>query len=596
MFYGLTTKDIYNGSDAISYLLEDDYWWLWSTSTYREVFRMLNKYWSQLGPDSTGILINAILKGPPRNMFRDDLTSKQFNERVDREIWLKLTKLQLFGRDLPEPALSRLEKITKRFPQWKLRGGEQDEFTAWFEVGSGLPFDITMPDLFKKDINEIVEFLSEENQLYHEGRISAFRDGCRLNPQIAIKVLSCLSKFDNWYTEIWSAGLNGLSGHNKDTWLKIAPMLVSADKILYKEEPWSIANWTRKTVTFIQCGTEDENYFWSILVNLLNYSKQFKSQSEIKDAVSYAINNPVGIITEALMERFSACNLKVNDGVPKGPLRKHCNLLLIKRGDAGLPGKIILASRLYFFYAIDPKWTRSNLVPLFNWETSDVSALIWQGYLRSPRISPDLALDLKIDLLKGLGHLPELGDDGERLIHLFVIICLQHQNLYKTPEKQLGLESIGVAGLECISEFLYRTLRQDAESADNYWKNRIKPLLISAWPKPAQYVTEKTSKHFALMVIELQNEFDSALEFLRPFIKTFPDISRIVNTLIDKKITETNPNGAFRLLKKIFSMESQLYPEEKLRKVMNQIVKAEPDILNDPVYRHIDDYLVRHDY
>ena len=293
------------------------------------------------------------------------------------------------------------------------------------------------------------------------------------------------------------------------------------------------------------------------------------------------------------MDRFDSCKLKVDEGIPDGPLRANCENLLSSQNSNLLAGIIILASRLHYFHAIDPKWTEAKLIPLFRWKTSKHCSLIWRGYLWSPRISLDLAIVLKNDLLNGLKNLEEMGDASERLIQLFTIVCLQHQDLYKAQEQRDAFIDIGVDGLADIANFFFHTLRQDPMSADNYWNNRIKPLIKRAWPKSSEFVSERISKCLSLMVIELTDSFEEAIQFIKPFLKPFTDISLIFNNLNKKELPDSNPMAVFELIENIFTEDAQ-WPTSNFRNVMDRLIKAEPKIKNEPAYRKINDYLVQH--
>lgn len=593
VLHALTVKDIYNGPDAIRYLLEDNGWWLWSTVSYREVYRFLNKYWPILDDETATALIEAILQGPPRGMFHDDISDEEFKGIAQREIWLKLAKLEQFGGRLPSVAIDKFSALSQAYPRWTLREGDRDEFTSWLEVGSGHQVDITIDDLFNKNIPEIIEFLSDSNQWYKDGRINLFREGCKTYRLKGFEVLCYLSNENNWNNEIWHAGLVGLSGSENNAWNFLAPLLVNAGLNLYREEPWSIAHWVKETASSITCGSTEEDYFWTIFNLLLTKCEVFKEPDNINEAVNYAINNPIGIITEALMERFSACKLKASGGIPDGPLKDSCVELIQSNNPASLAGVIILSSRLNYFHAVDPKWTEENLIPLFSWETSEYCALIWQGYLWSPRISPDLAVSLKTELLLGLENIEQIGDSGERLIKLFTIVCLQYQDLYKGQEQRDAFVDIGVDGLAHVAEFFYHTLRQDPNSADNYWLNRIKPVIKRAWPKSAEFVTTATARYFTLMVMELDNEFEEALKFISPYLRPLTDQSLVFSNLNSKELPDTKPEQVFLLIEKIFSEGAQ-WPSDNFRKVMNRIGEANPDLLGEATFRRIDDYLMRH--
>jgi hypothetical protein len=57
---------------AIEWLLSDDARWLWSDEVRREVIRVLVEVGPLLGKVAMARLQRAILKGPPRNLYRDD--------------------------------------------------------------------------------------------------------------------------------------------------------------------------------------------------------------------------------------------------------------------------------------------------------------------------------------------------------------------------------------------------------------------------------------------------------------------------------------------------------------------------------------------
>ena len=64
----------------VGWLLADGAWWLWSAETGREVFRLLVPQGRQLAESDQERLEAAILSGPPREIFRDDLEPDQWGE------------------------------------------------------------------------------------------------------------------------------------------------------------------------------------------------------------------------------------------------------------------------------------------------------------------------------------------------------------------------------------------------------------------------------------------------------------------------------------------------------------------------------------
>jgi hypothetical protein len=81
----------------VNWLLTDGAWWLWSTNTGREVFRLFVLQGHQLTRPAQERLEAAILSGPPRQMYRDDLEAEQWQDLVAHSVWLHLAKLNASG-------------------------------------------------------------------------------------------------------------------------------------------------------------------------------------------------------------------------------------------------------------------------------------------------------------------------------------------------------------------------------------------------------------------------------------------------------------------------------------------------------------------
>jgi hypothetical protein len=590
ILYAMTFRGVANLDEILDYLLENDGKWLWASATQREVFRLLAVIWPDLDEASATNLTNAILQGPSRDIYRPDLTPEEWEDRFNRDVWLRLSKLQSFGRALPTNAERLLQQISSDHPTWTLQEGDRDEFTHWMETGWGHEVDIKLDELFEKEVSELVEYLSQEDRRYGEGRIDLFRVGCKDNRNKAIEVLTLMAGRSNWNRNIWHAGLVGLADSDENTWREIAPLLTNAPPECYRDEGWPIAHWTKKNVSSVECGAPEEQYFGLIFISLLGNVPD--REEPIDRAVDYAINHSVGIITEALIDRFSVRKLKVDEGIPEGPLKDLLNQLILSESQASIAGKIILASRLHYFHAIDPEWAEENLIVLFDWESSELVALIWEGYLWSPRISADLAVALRDHLLNGFRHINQIENSSERLIQLFTVVCLEYSDLYTSREQCDALVEAGPEGLVHIAELFWRSISGDPKSADNYWRNRVQPFMERAWPQAAEFVSDNSSEKLALMLIELDDAFESALEYLRPFIRPFSDLSFLLTHLNAKELPDQQPRAVFRLLSRVFT-EDFRYPHDTFRNVLNRIVLADESIRDEEAYRTMDNYLIQ---
>jgi len=592
--HALSVSDAMSQDEMIAYLLGSDGWWMWSVETRREVFRLLAVVWPNMSDSNTRLLFETILKGPPRDMFRENLGESDWNERRDYEIWLKLAKLQSFGRDLPPGALAIYEKLMAEHKEWQLGAEERDEFSHWMQTWSGNEVDVSIDELFAKDAPSIVEFLSQSDSQYIEGRLELFRMGSKVNSEKTIAVMKHLVEKGLWDSKIWPAGLVGLAECEQSTWKEVAPVLVGAHHSLYHEEAWTMAFWARKSSAQVTCDSEEERYFWPIYEALLDNAPDSGEPDRRGEAVAYAINHPIGIMVEALMNRFSACKMKAGDGIAKEALRGALDKLTESMERRMLAGKIILASRLLYFHSIDPGWTRARLLPLFDWGQSESAAHVWQGYLWSARISPDLATDLREELIESVNHADELGDQAApRLFQLIVSICLEYPNLYKAQEQHDVLVAMKSEGLTRIAELFWITLKDDPDSADSYWANRIRPFMKRAWPKAAALISGKTSHFLSLMLIELSDSFSEGIDSIMPLLGPSDDLSFLLRRLKDKQLPDVQPRQVLLLLAAVFA-PSDTNPSPDFRAILDQLVIADAGIAEEHAYRKMDEYLMLH--
>jgi hypothetical protein len=122
----------------VEWLVLDDAWWLWSVETQRETMRLMVQQGAKLSPSQRATLETAILAGPPRQMFRDDLEPERWQSLVDRSVWLHLAKLRESGGELGHAASQRFDDLSREHPDWQLNSHERDEFSHWMS-GTGDP-------------------------------------------------------------------------------------------------------------------------------------------------------------------------------------------------------------------------------------------------------------------------------------------------------------------------------------------------------------------------------------------------------------------------------------------------------------------------
>jgi hypothetical protein len=131
VFFAATESQLFSSEQALNWLLSDDKYWLWSLETEREALRLLVTVAPRLAPQQQDFLFEAILAGPPRDMFLADIEPERFQRIIDREIWLRLSKCKAAGTVLPTDVAAKLDGLSSQYPAWRIAENEGDEFPVW---------------------------------------------------------------------------------------------------------------------------------------------------------------------------------------------------------------------------------------------------------------------------------------------------------------------------------------------------------------------------------------------------------------------------------------------------------------------------------
>ena len=78
-------------------------------------------------------------------------------------------------------------------------------------------------------------------------------------------------------------------------------------------------------------------------------------------------------------------------------------------------GRVVLASRVRYFFWLDPDWAMDRLMPLFDWERDRAQAVqAWHGFLGWGRLSAKLLEALTPTAVQLASHLEDLGRQREQ--------------------------------------------------------------------------------------------------------------------------------------------------------------------------------------
>jgi hypothetical protein len=130
----------------------------------------------------------------------------------------------------------------------------------------------------------------------------------------------------------------------------------------------------------------------------------WEQEGDDEDFVFRAINHPVGLITQGLLEIWFRRKPSDDERLSED-LAPIFTMLTDGTQVAFRHGQVVLASRLVALFRVDREWVETHLLPLFSWSENGLGAKgVWQGFLWSPRLLWPLLLKLKNAFLDTAQH------------------------------------------------------------------------------------------------------------------------------------------------------------------------------------------------
>ncbi|HAT2491891.1 TPA: hypothetical protein I8213_003610 [Aeromonas hydrophila] len=578
----------------VEWLLVDNAWWLWSTETGREVYRLF----VQQGPHLTGAsqerLEAAILAGPPREMYRGDLEADRWQGLVDRSVWLHLAKLNESGLAMGATAAERLAELSASNPRWQLATNERDEFGIW-RSGTGDPdFDDSEDvDIAPRKRLDLVQWLlkpiPERNPFYED----TWRVVCRTNFFRGLFALWDLAGDEVWPAERWREALQTWAeeGMVLCSWRYAAPLVQAMPDAVLQEIAHDVTWW-------IKAASKSINRYEDIMMALCSRvlalpleaglgPSSIRDGVEIYDPVDSAINHPIGYITRVIISVWFKRNPGDNDLLP-ADLKPMFTTLCDVQVERFRHGRVLLGEQLIAFFRVDQPWTEQHLLPLFGWSNPFEAKGVWEGFLLSPRLYPPLMTAFKSQFLDSANHYVKLGNQRQQFVAFLTYAALGPTEGYTLGEFRSAIGSLPQEGLEKSAQVLTQALESAADQCEEYWKNRVQPFWQQVWPKSRDLATPRIANSLACLAIAARGEFPAALATVQHWLKPIERPHSVVHELHESGLCQRFPVEAVRLLNAVIA-EPQSAPE-KLEQCLREIVQASPPLGQDTRYRRLQEH------
>jgi hypothetical protein len=595
--FAASQDDCISPEQWVNWLLADDAWWLWSKDTGREVFRLLVLQGRHLAGAAKEHLEAAILLGPPRDRYGNDLEEDRRQDFVTRSVWLHLAKLNTSGCTLGTPAATRLAEISTANPQLQLAPNERDEFSHWMS-GTGDPDyeDSRDVDIAPRKRQELVQWLAKpapERRPFYE---DTWSDVCRTRFFHSLSALCDLAKIDVWPGNRWREALQAWSdeGMVLRSWRYVAPLVQTMPDAILQEIAYEVTWW-------METASKSINRHENILLDLCRRvlalsleagtgSRIIRNGIEIYDPVGSAINHPTGRITQSLINLWFKQNPSDNDLLPpdiKPLFTKLCNIQVKQFRH----GRVLLGSRLIALFRVDRPWTEQHLLPLFSWTKLVEAKAVWEGFLWSPRLYQPLLTAFKSQFLDSANHYADLGEHRQQFAAFLTYAALGPIQGYTSEEFRSAIGKLPPEGLAESAQAFYQALASADGQREDYWRNRAQPFWQKIWPKSRELSTPRIAEFLALMAVAARREFPAALAAIQDWLKPIEYPSTVVHSLKMSGLCGQYPEKALTLMNLVIA--DQQWGSREVDQCLDEIAQAAQNLAQDARYLRLREYFRR---
>jgi hypothetical protein len=575
----------------VEWLVADRAWWLWAVDTHREVLRLLVLQGSRLTSAPQERLEEAILAGPPREMYRDDLEPEEWQNEVARSVWLHLAKLSASGLALGASSAARLAELSRLHPQWQLAANERDEFTHWMS-GTGDPDyeESRGVDIAPRTWRELVPWLAKPDTEPRPFYEDTWRDVCRARFFHSLYALCDLARQNVWPVRRWREALQVWSEDDvvSRSWRFAASLVQSMPDTVMQELAHGVTWWMRAASRSIN---RHEVILRDMCQRVLGVPLDEDSGvrgangEAIGQPVNEAINHPIGHVTEALINVWFKREPNDGDRLP-ADIGALFTQLCDVRVQRFRHGRVLLASRLIALFRVDRQWTEENLLPRFEWAADALEArAAWEGFLWSPRLYRPLLLAFKPQFLDTARHYGELGENGRQFAAFLTYAALGRVDGYMAEEWRAAVAALPQEGLQESAQALVQALEGAADQREEYWKNSIYPFWRDVWPKSRDLATPEISDSLARLCLAAGDQFPAALAAVHVWLRPIEHPFYVIHQLHESGQCGRFPTDALRLLSAVVS--EQRWPIPELGPCLDAIVQADPKLSSDPAYQRL---------
>ena len=486
---------------------------LWRYEYEAELLALLRVRGSQISEGSLHLLVVRVLDEPPVQALPNEYDPRD----IDNKRGQRFAKLLQAGVELQGAARTLADEyLRQRSPSEDPREDEvRDRITKarWVGPPSG-------KELVGREINEVVEILNQgrdEHGFPHDewSKAKQVADWLRQEKDRIVEAIEALAELDDAPIRfvdgiVWALRDVTTQPEVVDQIDRIAAALAASPSMIDASHE-ACSAWVKVLAT---SAVSDET-FWFIW-SLVQARAPAEDPSLVRNediSLDAAINSAGGFLTEAVIDRFWMNKPTAGQGLPLG-IRDRLTQLVSGSSRLAVHARLVCMPPLHALYAVDPDWTKQNLLPHLTWNnqpTDMETSALWSAQLGYGRWSLDLMAAIKRDFLIALEKREILDhEDYRSACWRFAALGIDRPSFLTNAETRDGFHSMGAEGASFVLGLFETRLRQSEQPADQ-WREMIAPWLRAHWPPQEAFRRTAVFSAAAEMLLETREAFAEAL-------------------------------------------------------------------------------------
>ncbi len=499
---------------------------LWDINIMREPLRFLRKRGHQFREEQLTQLTEAILEGPPRQMYQEDLTADEWNTVRDYQILLRLYKLKEAGVLLPVSVQKTYDRIQSSL-SWQPKGDHSEEFSFFISSDTAAlgPINESKLENFGEMSDEQFIQWSEKQQdedILLWKRSGSWSQFVKNDTQAAVRLLKAAS--DNnvwparpWYYVLYACGQEGQENVTDALKQVIAKLLVdmpiqTLGKLYLQAARWFEGVWR-------QLDEALRRKLWRRIWDASIEGEEPQHDLDFNMAHHHAGGILGNILYNELTKRIPSIASGQSPGFPK-QLRRDFEYLTEHEEPSIKMARVRLAPMLFALYRIDPDLTKRTFFRRMDPEDKETfDPYLWEGYLWYAHCSADLLVAFKPLLFKILRHLDCIPEHSrDRAVTLFTYQAVPPDRGISTDEARGVLWILGPDKLVSVAASLRNMLQGAGEKSLALWRDTVEPWFNKVWPRRPSDKSPALSENLAWMAIDAGEAFPSIVNTIQDIL------------------------------------------------------------------------------